>query len=126
MEPNPACEQFSKIILAKLSFLLFLWKMNRRYLYLDSAGNLQGPCWLSQMRELYEFGRIHAKTEICDESERIWMLLSSFPEITLVREEMEVALNGQSSEQAKYERRMWKWLGLLVALYAVYATIQFR
>lgn len=106
-------------------FLLFLWKMKCRYLYLDSGGIPQGPVWLSQMRELYACGRIHAKTEICEERERIWSQLSSFPEITLVREEMEQAVNVNSNDRVAYERRMWRWLGLLVTLYVVYAAIQF-
>lgn len=101
--------------------------MDQRYLYTNSAGELQGPFWLSQMRELFDVGKIHKRTEVCLDGENAWGPLTSFPEITLGRQEMErTILSNETAERKAYEQRLWVWLGLLSCLYALYAVISFR
>ena len=102
--------------------------MNRRYYYLDSEGTLQGPFWLSQMREFVEYGRLHGRVEVCVQGEREWSPLSSFPELTMQRNELEEALHQGTAAATMnhYERRMWRWLMVLLALYAIYAYLNYR
>ena len=33
-----------------------------RYLYMNAEGNIHGPFWLSQMRDLWKSGRINLRT----------------------------------------------------------------
>lgn len=101
--------------------------MPPRYLYLDSSGNLQGPLWLSQMRELFALGRLTKRTEVCPNGQSDWGVLENFPEIT----SLELTLQrdfGTSvkTERQRYEGRMWRWLVILLGLYAIYALISFR
>jgi hypothetical protein len=97
--------------------------VNQRYLYLDTSGSLQGPLWLSQMRELYAVGRLGARTEVCVQGDNQWDEIGRFPEITGATAEMEQQFAmGATTQQATYERRLWRWLVLLLVLYAVYVV----
>ena len=95
--------------------------MNQRYLYLDTSGALQGPFWLSQMRELYAVGRLSSRTEVCVQGENQWDEIGRFPEITSATAEMERQLAaGLSPQRVAYERRLWRWLVVLLLVYAAY------
>ena len=101
--------------------------MKIRYLYLDSSGNLQGPLWLSQMRELFSVGRVTKRTEVCPEGTQDWGVLENFPEITAAEAGLDQALASHgASPKAAYERRMWLWLVALLVLYGVYAVVNYR
>ncbi len=95
--------------------------MTQRYLYVDANGNLQGPLWLSQIRELYALGKLSSSTEICIQGEA-WSMIHAFPEITSNEEELlqQQAATESPKQAATYERRMWYWLALLLGLYVVY------
>jgi GYF domain 2 len=54
---------------------------NARYLYMNGEGNVFGPFWLSQMRDLLKGGRIHLRTEVCMEGTKRWEPLEFYPEI---------------------------------------------
>jgi hypothetical protein len=79
------------------------------------------------MRELYEYGRLTSRTEVCAEGESEWNTLSSYPEITGHRGEMETVLaDGKDTARIAYERRMWCWLAGLLSLYGVYAWFTWK
>jgi hypothetical protein len=95
----------------------------QRYLYLDASGKLQGPLWLSQMRDLYAVGRLSSRTEVCVQGDNQWAEIGRFPEITNSRMEAERDhLATKDDSQIAYERRMWRWLLILLGAYCVYVV----
>ena len=101
--------------------------MKVRYLYLDASGIMRGPLWLSQMRQLFALGRLSKRTQVCPEAENAWDTLENFPEIIASDQDLPDALQITGRSLATgYERRMWRWLALLLTLYVVYAVINFR
>ena len=52
-----------------------------RYLYMNSEGNIFGPFWLSQMRDLWKNGKINMRTEVCMDGTRRWEPVEFYPEI---------------------------------------------
>ena len=101
--------------------------MLQRYLYLDASGKLQGPLWLSQMRDLYAVGRVTSRTEICVQGDNQWAIIGNFPEITNSMGEIERQhVNGPDPQRAAYERRMWRWLITLVLAYGAYVWYNWK
>lgn len=96
-----------------------------RYRYLDYDGNLQGPLWLSQMRELYHNGRLSKSTEITIEGSNEWEELQYHPEITAIHADLKDLPPVRSRPQTNMRRlAVWMW-GLLI-LYVVYVVINWR
>ena len=52
-----------------------------RYLYMNAEGNIHGPFWLSQMRDLWKSGRMNLRTEVCMVGTRRWEPVEFYPEI---------------------------------------------
>lgn len=101
--------------------------MLQRYLYLDASGKLQGPLWLSQMRDLYAVGRVTSRTEICVQGDNQWAIVGNFPEITNSMVEIErLHITGPDPQRPAYERRMWRWLILLVLSYGLYVWYNWK
>lgn len=122
--PEVFFRDYHNNFLAKFSFLQKIWKMKNRFFYLDGKGEMQGPLWLSQMRDLYGVGRLSNQTEVCREGDGLWDGIHAFPEITVQETQMRGTMQDVDAAQRKaYERRLWIWLAGLIVLYAVYLIV---
>ncbi|MBP7949982.1 MAG: DUF4339 domain-containing protein [Verrucomicrobiales bacterium] len=104
--------------------------MSAQFLYLGSDGQMKGPLWLSQIRELFHSGRISRSTEVCDLQEKVWLPLEQFPEIVEDRETARDFLMSESSQQFRIGRsdtkRLVAWLVVLLFAYATYVLVNWN
>jgi GYF domain 2 len=55
--------------------------VDNRYYYLDADGQVQGPFWLSVMRDLWAKGRFTMRTEVSLNGSTDWQRIEFHPEI---------------------------------------------
>lgn len=93
-----------------------------RYLYMNAEGNIQGPFWLSQMRELWKGGRINQRTEVCMEGTKRWEPVEFYPEI--FEEDARMPVLAKLRRTKSDPGRLTLWLILLGLVFALWLMRQ--
>ena len=102
------------------SLLDFQFMADARYLYMNAEGNIIGPFWLSQMRDLWQKGRINSRTEVCMEGTRRWEPVEFYPEIFEDDARMPVFAKLRRSKSNPVSLTIWMIvLGLVFAIYLI-------
>jgi hypothetical protein len=89
-----------------------------RYLYMNEDGNIHGPFWLSQMRDLWAKGKLRDSTEICMEGATKWDRIEFYPEI--YESEARLPFFSNMRKAKSDPGRLVAWLIVLLLGFAVY------
>ena len=98
--------------------------MDNRYYYLDRDGRVQGPIWLSMMRDLYRKGRLMMSTEISLNGTEGWQRMEFHPEI--FDEEMQLPALKRITRAKSDPVRLVVWTILLLLAVGAYITVHWN
>jgi hypothetical protein len=98
--------------------------VENKYYYLDGDGRVQGPFWLSVMRDLWRAGRLRMSTEVSLTGTDGWQRLEFHPEIFEIQARMPAL---QRMARAKSNPvRLIVWTLLLFLAYATYVLVHWN
>jgi hypothetical protein len=95
--------------------------MENRYFYIDGDGRVQGPFWLSVMRDLWNGGKLKMSTEISLSGTDGWQAIEFHPEIFEFQARMP-ALKRMAVAKSN-PVRLLVWMVLLLLAYMTYVII---
>jgi hypothetical protein len=98
--------------------------MENRYFYIDRDGRVQGPFWLSVMRDLWQGGRLMMSTEISLTGTDDWQRMEFHPEIFEAQARMP-ALKRMAKAKSN-PVRLLVWTVLLFLAYATYVLVHWN
>lgn len=98
--------------------------MDNRYYYLDRDGRVQGPIWLSVMRDLYRKGRLMMSTEVSLNGADGWQPMEFHPEI--FEEEVRLPALKRIAHAKSDPVRLLVWTVLLLLAYATYIAVHWN
>jgi hypothetical protein len=95
--------------------------MENRYFYIDGDGGVQGPFWLSVMRDLWKGGRLKMSTEVSLNGADGWSAIEFHPEIFEWQVKMPAL---KRMAKAKSDPvRLLVWMILLFLAYVTYVVV---
>lgn len=95
--------------------------MENKYYYLDRDGNVQGPFWLSVMRDLWAGGRFSMQTEVSLNGTGHWQRMEFHPEIFELTAKLPAL---KRMARAKSDpARLIVWTVVLFLAYAAYVVV---
>jgi hypothetical protein len=98
--------------------------MENQYFYLNGDGHVEGPFWLSVMRDLWKAGKLRMSTEISLTGTDNWQPIEYHPEIFETQARMPVPdgmARGKSSPV-----RLLVWTVLLFLAYMTYVIVHWN
>jgi hypothetical protein len=98
--------------------------MENRYFYIDAEGHVQGPFWLSIMRDLWRGGRLMMSTEVSLTGLNDWERLEFHPEIFELKAEMPTEKVRPRSKSNPV--RLVVWTGVLFIAYIAWVLIHWN
>ena len=93
-----------------------------RYLYIDGAGNVHGPFWLSVMRDLHRSGRLNLRTQVCLHGSDAWQPMEFHPEIY----EETASLPARSQRAKSQPARLLVLVVLLLLAYVAWCVVHWN
>ena len=98
--------------------------MENRYYYLDREGRVQGPVWLSIMRDLWRKGRLMMSTEISLNGADGWQRMEFHPEI--FEEETRLPALKRFAKAKSNPVRLLVWTILLFLAYTTWVIVHWN
>ena len=95
--------------------------MENKYYYMDRDGRVQGPFWLSVMRDLWKGGRLMMSTEVSHTGTSGWQRLEFHPEI--FEGEAKLPVIKRMARAKSNPVRLLVWTILLFLAYATYVLV---
>ena len=95
--------------------------MENKYYYLDRDGRVQGPLWLSVMRDLWKAGRLMMSTEVSLTGTSGWERIEFHPEI--FEPESKLPALKRIAVAKSNPVRLLVWLILLFLAYATWVLV---
>lgn len=101
-----------------------VFSMENRYYYLDRDGQVQGPVWLSVMRELWKNGRLMPTTEVSFNGADGWQGVEFHPEIFEV--EVRLPVFKRIARAKSDPVRLLIWTVLLFFAYSAWVIVHWN
>ncbi len=95
--------------------------MDNKYYYLDGYGNVQGPFWLSVMRNLWNSGRFTMSTEVSLNGTEHWQRIEFHPEI--FENFVKMPTLNRITRAKSDPTRLIVWTAVLFLAYAAYLLV---
>jgi hypothetical protein len=99
-------------------------RVDNHYYYIDSDGRVQGPFWLTVMRDLYRKGRLGMSTEVSLNGTTDWQRMEFHPEI--FEEQARLPAFKRMARAKSDPVRLIVWLVVLFLAYATYVLVHWK